>query len=87
METKQARPGEPVQVDKATDKALPAAREPAPLVIDTVHDLHGDHRDPQHQEIQQNVSVAFLPLALIMLLVLTFIAAAWTVLAALPPSV
>jgi hypothetical protein len=63
-------------------KNLPARQEQGELVIDTVHDLHADHHDPQHQEVQQNVSVALLPLALITLLVLTFIAAAWTFLAA-----
>jgi hypothetical protein len=65
---------------------LPARSEHGELVVDTVHDMHADHHDPQHQEIQQNVSVALLPLALIVLLVLTFVAAAWTFLAALPPS-
>lgn len=65
---------------------LPATRdEDAPLVIDYRHDLHPDHHDPQHQEVQQNVAVALLPLALVVLLVLAFIAAAWTFLAAQPP--
>ena len=54
------------------------------MVVDTVHDMHADHHDPQHQEVQRNVGVAFLPLALIALLVLTFVAAAWTFLAAMP---
>lgn len=64
---------------------LPATRpEEAPLVVDTQHDLHADHRDPQHQDVQQNVAVALLPLALIVLLVLAFIAATWTFLAAQP---
>ncbi|HET7582276.1 MAG TPA: hypothetical protein VFL75_05950 [Candidatus Limnocylindria bacterium] len=61
---------------------LPARQEQGELVVDTVHDLHADHHDPQHQEVQQNISVAFLPLALITLLVLTFVVAAWTFLAA-----
>ena len=61
---------------------LPARQEQGELVIDTVHDLHADHHDPQHQEVQQNVAVALLPLALIALMVLTFVAAAWTFLAA-----
>jgi hypothetical protein len=67
-------------------KNLPATRpeEGAPLVIDTVHDLHPDHHDPQHQVIEQNIAVGLLPLALISLLVLAFVAAAWTFLAALP---
>ncbi|MGH2455714.1 MAG: hypothetical protein ACRDHD_05595 [Candidatus Limnocylindria bacterium] len=65
---------------------LPAPREEAPLVVDTVHDLHADHQDPQHQEVQQNLSVALLPLALLAFLVLTFVVAAWTFLAAQPPA-
>ena len=61
---------------------LPARQEHGELVVDTVHDMHADHHDPQHQEVRQNVSVALLPLALIALLILTFVAAAWTFLAA-----
>jgi hypothetical protein len=61
---------------------LPAPRDDAALVVDTVHDLHADHHDPQHQEVQQNVGVALLPLALIVFAVLAFAAAAWTFLAA-----
>ena len=56
--------------------------EEASMVVDTIHDLHPDHHDPQHQELRQNIMVALLPLALIAFLVLTFIAASWTVLAA-----
>lgn len=63
---------------------LPARQEQGELVVDTVHDMHPDHHDPQHQEVQQNVFVALLPLAVITLLVLTFAAAAWTFLAAQP---
>ena len=65
---------------------LPARQEHGELVVDTVHEMHADHHDPQRQEVQQNVSVALLPLALIVLLVLTFVAATWTFLAALPGS-
>jgi hypothetical protein len=61
---------------------LPARREDGELVVDTVHDMHADHRDPQHQEVQQNIAVALLPLALVALLVLVFVAATWTFLAA-----
>ena len=61
---------------------LPARQEHGELVVDTVHDLHADHHDPQRQEVQQNLAVALLPLALIALLVLIFVAAAWTFLAA-----
>jgi hypothetical protein len=63
---------------------LPATRNEAPLVVDTVHELHADQRDPQEQEVQQNLAVALLPLALIAFLVLSFAAAAWTFLAAQP---
>jgi hypothetical protein len=59
-----------------------AADEERPLLIDTVHDLHADHHDPQRQEMQQNLWVALLPLALIVFLVLIFVAAAWTILSA-----
>ena len=59
-----------------------AADEDRSIVVDTIHDLHPDHHDPQHQELRQNVMVALLPLALIVFGVLTFIAATWTVLAA-----
>jgi hypothetical protein len=59
-----------------------AADEDRSMVVDTIHDLHPDHHDPQHQELRQNVMVALLPLALIVFGVLTFIAATWTVLAA-----
>ena len=64
---------------------LPATRpEEAPLVVDTVHDMHADHVDPQHQYVQQNVGAGLIPLALIVVLVLAFVAAAWTFLAAQP---
>ena len=61
---------------------LPARQEHGELVVDTVHDMHADHHDPQHQELRQNFMVALLPLALIAFMVLAFIAATWTVLAA-----
>jgi len=65
---------------------LPATHEETGLVLDTTHDLHPDHHDPQVQEAQQNVRVALLPLAIIGFVIVAFIAAAWTFLAALPPS-
>jgi hypothetical protein len=66
---------------------LPATRpDEAPLVIDTVHDLHADHVDPQHQYVQQNIGAALVPLAVVIVLLLAFIAAAWTFFAAQPPA-
>ena len=63
---------------------LPATREETGLVLDTTHDLHGDHVDPQQQVTAQNLRVALLPLAIIAFLVIAFVAAAWTFLASLP---
>jgi hypothetical protein len=63
---------------------LPATREETGLVLDTTHDLHGDHVDPQQQVVRQNWRVALLPLAIVAFLVIAFVAAAWTFLAALP---
>jgi hypothetical protein len=63
---------------------VPAPHDEAPLVVDTVHELHEGERDPQEQEVQQNLAVALMPLALIAFLVLSFAAAAWTFLAAQP---
>jgi hypothetical protein len=66
---------------------LPATRpDEAPLVVDTVHDMHADHLDPQHQHVQQNVGAGLIPLVVIVVLLLAFIAAAWTFLAAQPPA-
>ena len=56
------------------------------LVLDTTHDLHTDHVDPQQQQVQQNWRVALLPLAIVAFLIIAFIAAAWTFLASLPPA-
>jgi hypothetical protein len=66
---------------------LPATKtDEAPLVVDTVHDLHADHVDPQHQYVQQNIGAGLIPLAVIVVLALAFVAAAWTFFAALPPA-
>jgi hypothetical protein len=66
---------------------LPATRpDEAPPVLDTTHDMHPDHVDPQHQYVQQNVSAGLIPLAVIVVLLLAFVAAAWTFLAAQPPA-
>ncbi len=63
---------------------LPATRDETGLVLDTTHDLHADHHDPQQQVVQQNLRVALLPLAIIAFVIAAFIAAAWTFLAAVP---
>jgi hypothetical protein len=65
---------------------VPATIEETGLVLDTVHDLHGDHVDPQLQVVKQNIRVALLPLAIIAFTLIAFIAAAWTFLTALPTS-
>jgi hypothetical protein len=65
---------------------LPASAEETGLVLDTTHDLHGDHVDPQVQAVRQNVRVALLPLAIIAFTLIALIAAAWTFLTALPPA-
>lgn len=57
---------------------------PATRSEDVSLELHADHHDPQHQEVQQNLSAGLLPLALIVLVLLAFVAAAWTFLAAQP---
>jgi hypothetical protein len=65
------------------DANLPAPREDAALVTDTgTGAAAGDHPAPPAAE--QNLGVALLPLAVIALLVLAFVAAAWTFLASLP---
>lgn len=62
---------------------LPATTDAhADPVIDTIHDLHPDQRNPQQQSVEQNLWVAMLPLALIAFAVLVFVAAAWTILVA-----
>ena len=65
---------------------VPATAEETGLVLDTTHDLHGDHVDPQLQLVRQNVRVALLPLAIIAFTIIAFVAAAWTFLTALPAS-
>ena len=61
---------------------VPVARDEGALVVDTSHELHADHHDPQAQEVQQNLRVALLPLAIAAFVVLAFVVAAWTFLAA-----
>ncbi len=64
------------------DPNLPATRDETGLVLDTTHDLHADHHDPQQQVVQQNLRVALLPLAIMAFVIAVFVAAAWTFLAA-----
>jgi hypothetical protein len=66
------------------DPNVPAKREETGLILDTTHDLHDDHVDPQQQVVRQNLRVALLPLAIIAFVLIAFVAAAWTFLAALP---
>lgn len=68
------------------ERNVPATADETGLVLDTTHDLHGDHVDPQVQLVRQNIRVALLPLAIIAFTVIAFIAAAWTFLTALPPA-
>ena len=63
---------------------LPATHKETGLVLDTAHDLHADHVDPQRQVVRQNLRVALLPLAIIAFVLIALVAAAWTFLAALP---
>ena len=65
---------------------VPAKADETALVIDTTHDLHRDHVDPQLQVVRQNIRVALLPLAIIAFILIAFVAAAWTFLSALPAS-
>ncbi len=63
---------------------VPATADEHGLVVDTTHDLHGDHVDPQVQVVRQNVRVALLPLAIIAFTLIALVAAAWTFLTSLP---
>lgn len=63
---------------------VPAARDEHALVPDTTGDLHPDHRDPQAQDVQQNLWAVMLPLAILAFLMVSFVAAAWTFIAASP---
>lgn len=62
---------------------LPATRDEAPLVVADPNAEEGfESHAAQRPEQHQNLGVALLPLALIAFIVLAFIAAAWTFLAA-----
>ena len=61
---------------------LPARQDDAPPVVG--HEQPPSTLHAGRPAAQQNLGVALLPLAVIALLVLAFIAAAWTFLAALP---
>ncbi len=47
----------------------------------TVGDERTTYFDPQHQEVQQDLGVALIPLALVVFIILAFVVAAWTFLA------
>ncbi len=74
------------QVPSTAPASVPATASETGIVLDTTHDLHGDHVDPQLQVVRQNVRVALLPLAIIAFTLIAFIAAAWTFLTALQPT-
>jgi len=59
---------------------LPVRRDDEGLAVGT--ELHADHLDPQLQDVQQDLRVALIPLALILFLITSFVVAAWTFLAA-----
>ena len=61
---------------------VPAERDKTGLVVDTRNEMHADHHDPQRQAVQQDLTIAILPLAIAIFLVLAFVVAAWTFLAA-----
>ena len=75
-------PAEQLPAEPLPAETLPAERDKTGLVVDTRHDMHVDHRDPQHQAVQQDLTIGILPLAIASFLVLAFVVAAWTVLAA-----
>jgi hypothetical protein len=77
-----SRTGDDPHGKAAASTSLVDPGERSGLVIDTAHDLHADHHDPQHQDVNQNLRVALVPLALLVFAVLVFVAAAWTFLAA-----
>lgn len=67
------------------DSNLPAKREETGLALETTPSA-GAARRPLSDPARQNLAVALLPLAIIAFLVISFVAAAWTFLAALPAS-
>ena len=75
-------PAEQLPADALPADALPVERDKTGLVVDTRHDMHANHRDPQHQAVQQDLTIGILPLAIASFLVLAFVVAAWTFLAA-----
>lgn len=71
-----------IEPGAASSPQTDGAPERQEIVVDTIHDLHANQRDPQQQIVEQNLLVALLPLALMALVVLGFVASAWTILAA-----
>ncbi len=59
---------------------LPARRDDGSLAV--AGELHADHHDPQEQVVQQDLRVALIPLALIAFLIVSFVVAVWTFVAA-----
>lgn len=66
------------------DANLPATREEAQLATDAGAGGAPADGAASGPAVEQNISAALLPLAVIALLVLAFVAAAWTFLASLP---
>jgi len=67
------------------DANLPVPREETSLTAEAGAGMASADA-PQQPAVEQNLGVALLPLAVITLLVLAFVAAAWTFLASLPPA-
>jgi hypothetical protein len=57
---------------------LPVASDDAALAV---ADERATHFDPQEQDVQQDLGVALIPLALVVFIILAFVVAAWTFLA------
>ena len=64
---------------------LPATQGEGGLVESVAAEATPDQRPAARQAPQQNLRDALLPMAIVAFLIVSFIAAAWTFLAALPP--
>lgn len=65
---------------------LPAPRDEAPLATADEGAAGPSAAEPGRAAVEQNLAAGLIPLAIIALLVLSFVAAAWTFLATLPAS-